>query len=87
MAGNGIVVLTDPPRVISIGTQGPQGPPGAGSVYVQEAEPDPIVEGDLWLVPSTEILFIRANGKWEQIVYKTQLADDVGNLDMNAGYF
>jgi len=83
----GIVVYTDPPRIVTLGIQGPQGPPGAGSVYVQETEPDPTVEGDLWLVPSTEILSIRANAKWESIVYRTQLADDTETIEMNAGYF
>lgn len=87
MAGNGIVVLTDPPRIISLGVQGPQGPPGSGSVYVQEGEPSPTVEGDLWLVQSTELLSIRVNGKWEDVVYRTQLADDNETLDINAGYF
>ena len=87
MAGNGIVVLTDPPRIISVGPQGPQGPPGSGSVYVQETAPSPVVEGDLWLQPSTSIMRVRANGIWEEVVYRSQLADETETIEINAGYF
>lgn len=55
---NGIVVLIDPPRIISVGIQGPEGPEGpagaSGSVtYVQEADPAPVNEGDGWWQPSS----------------------------------
>lgn len=83
----GIVVLTDPPRIISVSTQGPQGPPGAGSAYVQEADPAPVSDGEFWLVPSTKIMYARIGGVWEQVVYRSQLADDADTLDINAGYF
>jgi len=87
MSGNGIVILVDPPRIVAVGTQGPQGPPGAGSVYYQEAEPSPIVNGDLWITPSTKLFKARVEGAWEAIVYRTQLADATETLDINAGFF
>ena len=59
----------------------------SGLVYVQESEPNPVLEGDLWLVPSTELFQIRANGAWKKVVYRESLADENETLDINAGYF
>jgi len=43
--------------------------------------------GEFWLNTSTQELSIYANGVWENITYKSELAADAGALTINAGYF
>lgn len=87
----GVVVQDGEVRIISVGTQGPQGitgPPGSNSgVTVSPAPPGSPAEGDFWLNSANQELSIYANSVWEGVVYKSEMADANGNLILNGGNF
>ena len=75
--------------VVEVGSQGPIGPqgPSGGNIIVQPTAPSSPIEGDLWLNSSNQELSVYTSGVWEITTYKGELADDAGNLTLNAGYF
>lgn len=89
-----ITVGTQGPEGIQ-GPEGVQGIPGpigstsgtSGGVIAQADAPAIPSEGDQWLNTTNNELSIYTNNIWEITTYKSELADDAGNLLLNAGYF
>jgi hypothetical protein len=89
----GVVVSDGDVRIVSVGIQGPQGPQGpAGGnsgITISATPPPTPALSDQWLDTSAspDQLNIWNGVAWEEFVYKSELADGNGQLDINAGYF
>lgn len=86
------VTSADTVTLTSIAKQGPAGPVGADGVdgagiIVSASAPAGPSEGDLWLNSGNQEFSIYTNSNWEITTYKSELADDAGDLTLNAGYF